>query len=461
NFVYDIKLIPTNETSDSEIIVENLKQGKFAYLDDDDVSVLARQVSGSDLSIYMYLDIGEDLDTINSARGPLTLLRDELLTLERVQWDTRLAALEQEFAFPLTLEPLDGLKLSERKLQQLQQKGITYELSEERYTILYIPLTEQEVLKAGPAPMPGSIEKALIAIFSMVIGALSIGMILFLYPLWRDLNKLAGTASSFGEGYLDRRAELGKRSIVIRLATSFNAMADRIENMIKSQRDLTNAIAHDLRTPLSRLSFAFEMLDHDDVSEEDRRRYSRSIGTSIDTLDHLIQQILALSRYSRAADVAQFSHSKLALALQDATELTQAAYPKLNIGCDISPELHTETVFSDRRAILRALDNLLGNAVRFAKSTIEIDFVTTETHYCLRVSDDGPGIPEQDYEKVFLPFSQLGNAQREISKEHGLGLAIVKQIALWHRGTIQLKRSNLGGAQFELCWPRVQEHKVP
>jgi len=293
----------------------------------------------------------------------------------------------------------------------------------------------------------------LVAVVSIFVLGVSLGILVFVFPLWKDLTQLTRTASKFGTGYLDERASVGKFSVIAKLATSFNAMADRIEKMVKGQRELTNAIAHDLRTPLSRLSFAFEMLESGDVSFEEKQRYERSIASGIDTLDHLIQQILALSRYSRATDITHFTDCKLAHVIRDEISQLQAEYAEVLFEWGVEPAMADTTLLIDQRAMIRALNNLINNALRYTQKAIRINFSSEGDQYLLSVEDDGPGIPAEERAKVFLPFKQLGNKQREMSKEHGLGLAIVQQIAEWHRGTATLVDSSMGGARFEIRWP--------
>jgi len=125
----------------------------------------------------------------------------------------------------------------------------------------------------------------------------------------------------------------------------------------------------------------------------------------------------------------------------------------LTFELDISPELLDKELFIDKRAILRAINNLLVNAVHYSNKKLSVAFLIQESRYVLSVEDDGPGIPKSEWENVFLPFKQLGNEQRETSKGHGLGLAIVKQIMEWHKGSVVLDKSDLGGARFEISWP--------
>lgn len=241
--------------------------------------------------------------------------------------------------------------------------------------------------------------------------------------------------------------------MISELSQTYNRMADQIEGMIHSQRELTNAMAHDLRTPLSRVSFAFEMLQASDITEEEQARYRQSIASGIDTLDHLIQQILALSRYSRVADLTQFREVCFAPSLVQEISQCRIEHPDLAIDLTLSPALSNAMMRLDLRAMQRLLNNLLANACRYAASHIQVSLTEQSNGYLLKVEDDGPGIPDADRRRVFEPFKQLNNEQRDVSNEHGLGLAIVHQIIQWHKGDVWVEDSSLGGACFCVRWP--------
>jgi two-component system sensor histidine kinase RstB len=230
-------------------------------------------------------------------------------------------------------------------------------------------------------------------------------------------------------------------------------MADRIQSTITSQRDLTNAIAHDLRTPLSRLSFALEMIDADDLSADDKARYCQSMANSIDTLDHLIKQMLVLARYTRAADINHFTQSNISQLLSSEVEFYRDDYPHLEFELDI-PATERETLcLIDKRAMSRALSNIINNAIRYTSSKIVLRLKTKGALLCISIEDDGPGIPNEQRENVFKPFIQLDNDTRDKDTEHGLGLAIVKQIAHWHQGHVSISVAQIGGARITFCWP--------
>jgi len=452
-FDYELKLLTLTSASEEVSDIELLRSGGYVVYDIP-LTVLWRRIPESDWVISMLLQASEDQVTSSTASGTLNLLIDSFQRVEPREWPETVKKLQHNFGFPISLVTRDRLELSAEMAGRLVNEGFAWERDEQQRTVIYQQLpASPQIIRAGPIPLPGPITSLLAIILSIYIGSISLGMLIFVWPLWRDLNRLADSAAAFGGGYLDRRSEIGRRSAIARLAGSFNAMADQIEVMIREHRDLTNAIAHDLRTPLSRLSFAFEMLESEGVGEADKLRYSQSIASGIDTLDHLIQQVLALSRYSRAIDIANFCDCKLAALLQEEINQQQIEHPLFRLKILVSEELQGRDVFVDQRAMVRVLDNLVANALRYADAIILVTLSVVNDMYQLTVEDDGPGIAKQDREAIFMPFSQLDNAQREASSEHGLGLAIVQQIAIWHKGSVEVSDSLLGGARFDIRWP--------
>ncbi len=460
-FGHELRLLTLDAEIDHSVPLRELEDGEYLIFSDAyDSDVIVKRIPDSHWFLYMMLEADEDQETLNQIQGTLNLLEKQFRKEDADQWQQKLNALQQHFGFQLSLIPQDALQLEDSKMAQFSELGRTWLTDDDDHSMIYLRLPSSEsqsstmVLQAGPVPLPGSELSVLAALVSVFVGGLSLGMLLFVMPLWRDLSRLKKSALNFGAGHLGERSNLSKRSVVKTLSTSFDTMADQIEKMIQSQRELTNAIAHDLRTPLSRLSFAFEMLKSEDITEQEKARYEQSIATGIDTLDHLIQQILALSRYSRASDITHFESCQFARVLHQEIAPLQLEYARLRIELNIDPALSDQTLFIDRRAMLRALNNLLSNAIRYARSSVRIGLSQNEENIMLVVEDDGCGVPESEREKVFLPFKQLDNEQREISREHGLGLAIVKEIARWHRGSVRLDESPLGGARFEIRWPK-------
>jgi two-component system sensor histidine kinase RstB len=460
-FGHELRLLPIDAKTDHPRPLKELNHSEFLiFSDSNDTDIIVKRIPGTDWFIQMMLEESEDQLTLNMAKGTQALFANLLYNYPSENWPELIAALKPHFGFDLQLKRIHELDLADNKAKQLQTIGRTWFTDANDHTMIFQTLRESDlVLVGGPIPIPGPELSVLVSIVLIFVGGITLGILLFVFPLWKDLTRLNKAASRFGHGHLDQRAEMGRLSLISTLSKSFNTMANQIEKMIKGQRELTNAIAHDLRTPLSRLSFAFEMLQSTEVTEDEKKRYEQTVASGIDTLEHLIQQILTLSRYSRATDIAHFSNSIFAERLREEINQHQAEYCDLNFELAVEPDLSDRALFVDQRAMIRALNNLITNAVRYAKTTIRISFSLQDDHYILSVEDDGPGIPEAEREAVFLPFKQLDNAQREISREHGLGLAIVQQIAEWHRGSASIDKSVFGGARFDICWPVIVLNK--
>ena len=170
----------------------------------------------------------------------------------------------------------------------------------------------------------------------------------------------------------------------------------------------------------------------------------------------MINQTLVLSRYNRITDIRHFSYCHFADNLVAEAEHFQLENPQLTLRVSVLDSLRQQTIFVDNRALLRAVKNLLSNAARFAQQEIHLSLNESDGQLFLVVEDDGPGIAPDDIERIFEPFTQVNNQERNSEKGHGLGLAIVKQITRWHQGKVRVKvnGSALGGACFELQWPK-------
>ena len=454
-FSYDLNLRPLSYYEGKESIFSCLKKRQsYCIIDNDDVVAVHTLVQGSSWVIEMYIDQTDQEDMRRNIQGTVSLLNDKFPSDKQDLWPSRLTEVQNIFAFPVDIVSADQLPLSSVQRLIFEKKG-TVSIDTDEGTLVYHQTSpDKPIFSLGPLPITESTTSIFLLILAVLLGSVSIGLLSFVFILWRDIRRLIRVATQFGDGHLAVRSMTKKHALLAPLAKSFDAMADNIQTTIISQSNLTNAIAHDLRTPLSRLSFATEMLDSDDLSTEDKQRYTQAMTGAIDTLDHLIKQMLVLARYSRAMNINHFSNTQLANELTEEVELFAQDYPLLSINLMVADEVADLTMFIDRRAIIRALTNLVNNAARFAKSKIVIQLESIEQHYILTVCDDGPGIPVEDRELVLKPFTQLNNDTRDKDTEHGLGLAIVAQIAKWHRGKVDIFEADIGGAKISLSWPQ-------
>ncbi|WP_313519186.1 ATP-binding protein, partial [Pseudomonas sp.] len=129
----------------------------------------------------------------------------------------------------------------------------------------------------------------------------------------------------------------------------------------------------------------------------------------------------------------------------------------LQRGDTTSPYEATGLVEGEARYLHRALQNLVSNALRHAESQVRVSVRSGPQRCRIDVEDDGPGVPEEAWERIFTPFLRLDDSRTRASGGHGLGLSIVRRIIYWHAGRALIGRSqSLGGACFSLVWPRRQ-----
>ena len=232
------------------------------------------------------------------------------------------------------------------------------------------------------------------------------------------------------------------------VVTEINELLERLQQSLASQRNFVSDAAHQLRTPIAALQAQVEATASESAPET--RKRLEGILTAAQRLSHLVDQMLALARAEPSKAQTQSEISLEALVQQAAeTWLPYAIDKRIDLGFELEPA----TVHGNGLLLQELLGNLLDNAVRYTPEggTITVACGEAEGHAWLTVEDSGPGIPDNEKDRVFERFYRLPGSE---SSGSGLGLAIVRQIALQHGGTISVGRSSrLNGACFRVELP--------
>jgi two-component system, OmpR family, sensor kinase len=282
--------------------------------------------------------------------------------------------------------------------------------------------------------------------------AIALVIMIWIWPLTRDLRVLEKAAAHFGNRNWLFDADIKPRSQIYPLAETFRKMAARIDGLIASHQDMSNAVSHEIKTPLARMQFEIESAQQ-----------ARSVSEAMPPLANIKKDIAAIDDLVRATlDYAILERADMSLniGVHNFTALIPAIseYVKRDTRPDI--QLHAEVrgdaerVNCDVHLLELVLKNLLYNATRYAKSQIRVAFCVDDGINQLLVDDDGPGIPEGDRQRVFKSFVQLETIGTK-KVGFGLGLAIVKRAIEWHSGEVVISQSPLGGARFCATWPSV------
>jgi signal transduction histidine kinase len=227
-------------------------------------------------------------------------------------------------------------------------------------------------------------------------------------------------------------------------------MAARIDGLIASHKDMSNAVSHEIKTPLSRMQFEIELAQRAGSVTEVKASLA-NIKTDIDAINGLVKATLGyaiLERADLALNLAEHNFTRLIPAIVES--IRHGARPDVAIAANVQND--ADHVICDVHLFETVLKNLLYNANRYASSRINVTFTSSEGSNELLVEDDGPGIPEQERGRVFQSFVQLNPAAGK-KVGYGLGLAIVKRAIEWHGGQVQIGDSPLGGALVRASWP--------
>jgi len=277
-------------------------------------------------------------------------------------------------------------------------------------------------------------------VIMVVLGGLMTAIAyIFLRNQLRPIKRMARAATDYGKGRITPFTPTG--AIEVRAAgTAFLDMRNRLERQTQSRTMMLSGVSHDLRTPLTRMRLGLSFVD----SEE-----AEPLLRDVDDMERLLDAFLDFAR-SDAADSREptVPSSIVNAVLENAVRMGQAVTCSGIEGPD-------EPVSLRPLAIRRALDNLIGNALRYGTKA-QIGVSVTDRAVRFWVEDDGPGIPPDRYDDAVSPFVRLDPARNQ---DHGsgvgLGLSIVADIARTHGGVLRLGESkSLGGLKAELVLAR-------
>lgn len=442
----------------SEINRLNKQQAVVRFNSDTNTAEIYHKVSGENNVLHVSFNKLSE----QQIKGVGVLLLDDLSyyrTLAEKQ--QRLQQIQKFFPFKLTLQSINKLQLDTDQKARLYRKDIVImfrdNTSVENSSIRVLAPTELQdtVVDLGPIPLFNWFPLNLIISITLIsMFLISLGVYALIFPLERKLQLIQSGITKVREGKLNTKVKVVGEDEIAHLAATFNSMTEHIRRLIESQRELTRAVSHELRTPVARIRFAVDMLaDTDDY--EDRMSQRDYIDQDIESLNGLIDEILTYAKLEEGSPKMDWEDVDLQeLVSQIARETNALGKPvTVKVG-NVQKGVFAQ---ADRRYLHRVLQNLAGNATRYAESTIIISAGLEKNEAFISVEDDGQGILEKDREKVFIPFARLDDSRTRASGGYGLGLSIVSRIAFWFNGRMSVDESpTLGGARFIMTWPKSQ-----
>ena len=398
------------------------------------------------ISLYAFITLAliglsaglESLFLPTDNESQTTIVRQVLVAAK--QQNTDIPLLLQAANIPYHLLNLHDLAWPTSSLQQLQS-GQAVNLFDPKFgEQIYLLVENDQLLEISLSDEPLAPSYFILyrSAFFILLGML---IALWIWPLWRDLEALKKSVTTvMPDGNISENY-ISKSSLVAPIATSLNSMRSQIANLIQSQRELSGAVAHEFRTPLARLKFALGMQEHN------QNELQKNMQQDVLELEKLVQEMLDFSAAEAQMPALHFSELPLSdLCRSVCHRLKESHLSRIQLNIQDS----SDTLLGDGHLVERAIENLVLNASRYAKSRIYISFKPNTDFIEISVEDDGPGVSSELRDRIFEAFFRPDEGRDRVQGGAGLGLAIVKRVMQWHQGQCWVTESQWGGAKFTL-----------
>lgn len=276
----------------------------------------------------------------------------------------------------------------------------------------------------------------------------------------RPLRDVSQAALAIASGRLGTRLETADVRDLALLASSFNRMADRLQQRIERDARFTSDVSHELRSPLTTLAASLSVIEgrRDELPERSRQALDL-VGAEVRRFQRMVGELLEISRFD--AGSADFEASTVPVG--ELVRRAAAAAGGADVPVEVDPAVECRSLVVDKRRFERVMTNLLENAHRYAGGARRVAVEGRESSVRIAVEDAGPGIPPAERERVFERFAR-GSAvvgRRGTGSGTGLGLALVNEHVKLHGGRVWAEESPSGGARFVVELPLVRPDEEP
>ncbi len=258
--------------------------------------------------------------------------------------------------------------------------------------------------------------------------------LIFLKNQTRPITNLAKAAEKFGRGEEIEEFKPSGAAEIRQAGYEFDKMRKRIVRHLNQRSEMLSGISHDLRTPLTRMKLQIAFIKDEELSQK--------LAEDINEMEKMLNEYLQFTSSSFLEKNEKFNLSELI------TEVVKK-YNNKNISTNLISSVY---INGRKNLIKRCINNLLDNAIKYADK-INIGISKSNNSLFVKIEDNGPGIPEHEYEKVFKPFYKIDKGRTESKSSVGLGLSIASDIVRSHGGNIKLEKSSMNGLGVKIFLP--------
>jgi two-component system osmolarity sensor histidine kinase EnvZ len=258
--------------------------------------------------------------------------------------------------------------------------------------------------------------------------------LIFLKNQTRPITNLARVAEKFGKGEEIEEFKPSGAAEIRQAGYEFDKMRKRIVRHLNQRSEMLSGISHDLRTPLTRMKLQIAFIKDKDLASK--------LTEDINEMEKMLNEYLQFTSSSYLEKNEQFNLSELINKIIE-------KYDNKNISKKISEKIY---INGRKNLIQRCMNNLIDNAIKYGDK-INIDLRINNKNLFIKIEDNGPGIPENEYDNVFKPFYKIDKGRAESKSSVGLGLSIASDIIRSHGGNISLEKSSMNGLRVKIFLP--------
>ena len=258
--------------------------------------------------------------------------------------------------------------------------------------------------------------------------------LIFLKNQTRPITNLAKVAQKFGKGEEIEEFKPSGASEIRQAGYEFDKMRKRILRHLNQRSEMLSGISHDLRTPLTRMKLQIAFIKDKELANK--------LAEDINEMEKMLNEYLQFTSSSYLEKSEEFD-------LSDLINEIIKKYNNPNITSSFSKNIH----FNGRKNLIRrCINNLIDNGIKYGDK-VNVLLTKSTNNLFIKIEDNGPGIPEKEYENVFKPFYKIDKGRADSKSSVGLGLSIASDIIRSHGGNIKLDKSEMNGLEVKIFLP--------
>jgi two-component system, OmpR family, osmolarity sensor histidine kinase EnvZ len=258
--------------------------------------------------------------------------------------------------------------------------------------------------------------------------------LIFLKNQTRPITNLARVAEKFGKGEEIEEFKPSGAAEIRQAGYEFDKMRKRIARHLNQRSEMLSGISHDLRTPLTRMKLQIAFIKDKELGNK--------LAEDINEMEKMLNEYLQFTSSSYLEKDEQFNLSEL---IDEIVE----KYNNENISTNLSTRIY---INGRKNLIQRCINNLIDNAIKYGDK-VNVELSKSNNNLFIKIDDNGPGIPENEYKNVFKPFYKINKGRADAKSSVGLGLSIASDIIRSHGGNIKLEKSSLNGLRVRIFLP--------